>query len=70
MGKEADKAFKIMEENADASGNKQAFIEGVVWGLGQGYGFIQQHPQPLACIDVLLGMMDEKYFKPLEENPQ
>lgn len=69
MSEYVDKAFQIMEQNAEMSGNKQAFIEGVVYGLGHGHVFIEQHEHPKACIQVLIDMIDEKYFKPLETSP-
>ena len=71
MSTNIEKAFCIIEENAKMSGNEKAFMDGMVFGLGHSHEFIRRgsREESAAQIEVLLEMIDEKYFKPLEASP-
>lgn len=59
-----EKGFEIIEKNAEESGNRKAFYHGLVFGLGQAKGFIEQDDlPPIGCIEALLDLIDERYFK-------
>lgn len=66
--KEIESSMAIINRNAQESGNPHAFYSGMVFGLGQAYGFLEQmNPEDTAaCIHALLEKIDEHHFKARE----
>lgn len=58
-------SLKIIEQNAQESGNPHAFYSGMVFGLAHAHGFIARENRRMAIgmIEVLLNNIDEIHFK-------
>lgn len=62
-------SLKIIEKNAQESGNPHAFYSGMVFGLGHAHGFLRTESREMAAsmIEVLLDNIDETHFKEREQ---
>jgi len=62
-------AMKIIETNAQESGNPHAFYSGMVMGLGHAYEWIRisDRETVAAHILALLSMLDEEHFKKAQQ---
>lgn len=58
-------AMKIIDTNAQESGNPHAFYSGMVFGLGHAYEWIRMSDRETVAAHILalLDLLDEEHFK-------